>query len=181
MQPAEQGDSSVITALFHHNAWANLKLLEFCQSLTDEQLDTTAIGGYGTIRDTLIHTIGAEVSYVERVNGRTPPIPLPKGPQAQWPGFDALEQAARWAADELLQLALAARAGTRVHQRPPRQNIEYQLADLMVQAITHSCEHRTQIATILTHLGLEPPDMSTWHYMEDMGTLEDFEVTPPQA
>ncbi len=175
MPEPEQGnaeDNSVVTALFHHNTWANLKLLEFCEGLTDEQLDTTAIGGYGTIRDTLVHTIGAEVSYVTRVNDRMPPVPLPKG---QFPGFDALEQAARWAEDELLQLACAARADTRVHQRPPRQNIAYRLADLIIQAITHSCEHRTQIATILTQLGLDPPDMSTWHYMEDMGTFQEFE------
>lgn len=176
MSQPEPGDNSVLTAFFHHNAWANLKLLQFCRGLTEEQLDTTSVGGYGTIRDTLVHTIGAEVSYVERVNGRMPPVALPKG---QFPGFDALEQAARWAGDELLELALAARAGTRVHQRPPRQNIAYPLPDLMVQAITHSCEHRTQIATILTQLGLEPPDMSGWHYMEEMGTLEDFEATPP--
>ena len=175
MQPPEQGDNSVVTALFHHNAWANVQLLEFCRGLTDEQLDTTAVGGYGTIRATLVHTIGAEVSYVERVNGRVPPVALPKG---QFPGFDALEQAARWAEDELLQLAEAARVATRVHQRPPRQNIAYRLADLMVQAITHSCEHRTQVATILTHLGLEPPDMSTWHYMEEMGTLQEFPEAP---
>jgi uncharacterized damage-inducible protein DinB len=174
MQPTEPGDTSVVKALFHHNAWANLMLLEYCRGLTDEQLDATAIGGYGSIRDTLVHTIGAEVSYVARVTSRMPSVALPKG---EFPGFDALEQAVRWAADELLQLALAARDDTRIHQRPPRQNIEYRLADLMIQAITHSCEHRTQVATILTQLGLEPPDMSGWQYMDEMGTLQEFPET----
>ena len=28
-----QGDTSVLTKLFQHNTWANLKLLNFCESL----------------------------------------------------------------------------------------------------------------------------------------------------
>ncbi len=179
MPEPEQGnaeDNSVVTALLHHNTWANLKLLEFCEGLTDEQLDTTAIGGYGSIRDTLIHTIRAEVGYVRRVNGRLQAEPPPRD---QFPGFAVLKDAVRWAGDELLQLALATRADTLVREQEGRQVAQYRLADLIIQAITHSCEHRTQIATILTQLGLEPPDMSTWHYMEDMGTFQEFEEPAP--
>jgi len=171
MQEHGQGDASVLTTLFAHNAWANLKLLEFCKRLSDEQLDSTAVGGFGSIRDTLVHIIGAEVSYVERVNGKLPP----KQPSRdQFPGFELLEEAVRWAGDELLQLALSARADTLVRQRPPRRRIEYRLATLMVQAVGHSTEHRTQIATIITQLGMEPPDMSGWSYMEETGELQEL-------
>ena len=45
---------------------------------------------------------------------------------------------------------------------------------LMVQAITHSTEHRTQISAIITQLGVEPPDMSGWKYMEEIGELQEF-------
>ena len=44
----------------------------------------------------------------------------------------------------------------------------------MVQAITHSTEHRTQISAIITQLGMEPPDMSGWKYMEEIGELQEF-------
>ena len=174
----EPGDTSVVTALFRHNAWANLKLLEFCQGLADEQLDATAIGGYGSVRATLTHTIGSEVSYVHRVNGRLPPTPPMQ--RGQFPGFDVLQQAAQWTSDELLQLALGARAQTVIREEEGRQAVEYPLADLMVQAITHSTEHRTQVATILTQLGLEPPDMSTWMYMEETGLFKEFEEPAPE-
>ena len=177
MLEPEQGENSVLTALFHHNAWANRKLLEFCEGLTDEQLDATAIGGYGTIRATLTHTVGSEVSYVHRVNGRLPPAPMQRG---QFPGFDVLKQAAQWTSDELLYLALGARADTIVRKEEGRRTVEYPLADLMVQAITHSTEHRTQVATILTQLGLEPPDMSTWMYMEDTGLFKEFAEPVPE-
>lgn len=171
MQEAERGDTSVLTTLFAHNTWANLKLLGFCAGLSDAQLDTTAIGGYGSIRDTLRHIISAEVSYVDRVNGRLPARPLPPD---QFPGFDLLIEAARWAGDELLLLALSATKDTRVRQRPPRQIYEYTLASLMAQALSHSTEHRTQIAAIITQLGLEPPDMSGWMYMDEMGEIQEF-------
>lgn len=171
MRVTEGGDTSVLTTLFAHNAWANLKLLDFCETLSDVQLDATAIGGFGSIRDTLQHIVGAEVSYVERVNGKLPPNrPPPDG----FPGFEVLKDAVRWAGDELLQLALSARQDTRVRQRPPRPIIEYNLASLIVQAVGHSTEHRTQISAIITQLGLEPPDMSGWQYMDEIGDLREF-------
>lgn len=168
----ERGDTSVLTALFAHNAWANLKLLSFCEGLSDEQLDAMAIGGFGSIRDTLVHIVGGEVSYVERVNGK---LPAQTFSRDQFPGFEILKDAVRWAGDEMLQLALSARADTIVRQRPPMR-IQYKLASLMVQAITHSTEHRTHIAVIITQLGMEPPDMSVWNYMEETGELQEIEA-----
>lgn len=170
MQDPERGDTSVLTSLFAHNTWANLKLLDFCERLSDAQLDTTAIGGFGSIRDTLRHIVNAEVSYVERVNGKLPATPLAPD---QFPGFAVLKDAVPWAGDELLQLALSAQKDTRVQQRPPRQPIAYPLASLIAQALSHSTEHRTQISTIITQLGMEPPDMSGWNYMQEIGELQE--------
>jgi uncharacterized damage-inducible protein DinB len=166
----EQGDNSVLIKWFGHNTWASLKLLDFCEGLSDEQLDSTMIGGFGSIRETLMHFVGSEVGYVNQVNDKLPAIPLVRG---QWQGFQILKDAVRWAGDELLQLAISARLDTIVRLRPPRRVYEYPLASLMVQAVSHSTEHRTQIAAILTQLGMEPPDMSGWVYMEDMGELFD--------
>jgi uncharacterized damage-inducible protein DinB len=171
MPENERVDTSVLTALFAHNTWANLKLLDFCAGLSDEQLDATVLGGFGSIRDTLRHIVEAEVGYVERVNSRLPAEP--PSPD-QFPGFVVLKNVVRWAGDELLLLALAARQDTSVRQRPPRMLIEYKLASLMVQAVNHSTEHRTQISTIITQLGLEPPDVSVWQYIEDIGELQEF-------
>ena len=168
----------MLTTLFAHNAWSNLKLLHFCEGLSDEQLDATAIGCFGTIRDTLLHIVGSEVSYVERVNGKLPAKPLTRG---QFPGFEMLKDAARWASDELLQLALSARNDSIVRQRTPKRFIEYTLASLVVQAVNHSTEHRTQVSAIITQLGMEPPDMSGWNYMEETGELKGVEEGSEEA
>ena len=172
MPDNEHGDTSVLTALFAHNTWANLKLLDFCEHLSDAQLDATAIGCFGSIRDTLAHILSGEVSFVARVNGRRPAVPPPYD---QFPGFAVLKDVAHWTGDELLPLALSAREDTHVQERAGRWLVEYRLASLIVQAITHSTEHRTQISAIITQLGMEPPDMSTWQYMVDIGEFQEQE------
>jgi uncharacterized damage-inducible protein DinB len=35
----------------------------------------------------------------------------------------------------------------------------------LLQAINHGTEHRSQIATTLTQLGVEPPEMDGWGYI----------------
>ncbi|MSP14946.1 MAG: hypothetical protein EXR62_18555 [Chloroflexi bacterium] len=164
----EQPGISVLVALFQHNTWASLKLLDFCAGLSDEQLDATAAGTYGSIRDTLLHLVRAEVGYVRHVNGKQPQNPPPRD---QFPGFEVLREAVRWTGDELLQVSLAARADTMVTQRHPKAIEQYKLTDLMVQAVSHSIEHREQVSNIITQLGLEPPDMSGWQWMDEKGEL----------
>jgi uncharacterized damage-inducible protein DinB len=171
LSAAAHGDTSVVTTLFAHSTWANLKLLEFCERLSDAQLDATAIGCYGSIRATLVHILKAEASYVERVNGMRPPHLLTRD---QFPGFAALKDVARWAGDELLRLALSARKESLVREREQGLGCEYPLASLIVQEVTHATEHRTQIATIITQLGMEPPDLSGWQYMVEVGEFREF-------
>jgi len=178
MRDHKQGDMSVLTRLFAHNVWANLKLLDFCERLSDEQLDATAIGCFGSIRNTLWHIVGGEVSYVVRVNGKLPPTPVSPD---QFPGFAALKEVARWTNDELLQLALSARQDTNVRERGAGQIYEYTLASLMVQVINHATEHRAQISAIITQLDMEPPDMSGWQYMVDIGEFQEFTEGPQGA
>ena len=173
MQDNERGDTSVLTTMFAHNGWANLKLLDFCEKLSDQQLDTTAIGCFGTIRDTLWHIVGAEVSYVHRVNGKLPPRPISRG---VFPGFAVVKDVARWTNDELLKLALAGRKDTMVTESEQGLACEYTLASLMMQAINHANEHRAQVAAIITQLGMEPPDMSGWQYMVDTGEFREWKI-----
>jgi uncharacterized damage-inducible protein DinB len=165
----EQPGHSVLAAAFEYNAWANLKLLDYCAGLSDEQLDTSTVGGYGTIRETLEHMVCGEVSYVIRVNGNLPPMRICDG---GFSGFEALRVAVSWAKEELLKLALSAKSDTLVFDSWPEGTEKYRLADLMVQATSHAMEHRTQVASVITALGLQPPDTSTWAWMEDSGTIE---------
>jgi uncharacterized damage-inducible protein DinB len=35
---------------------------------------------------------------------------------------------------------------------------------ILTQVINHATEHRAQVMVILTQLGIEPPDLSSWSY-----------------
>jgi uncharacterized damage-inducible protein DinB len=46
---------SLLVTLYEHNTLANLRLLDFCAGLSDEQLNASAPGTFGRVRDTLVH------------------------------------------------------------------------------------------------------------------------------
>jgi uncharacterized damage-inducible protein DinB len=49
--------ASLLVTLYEHNTWANLRLLDFYAGLSDEQLDASAPGTFGRVRDTLVHIV----------------------------------------------------------------------------------------------------------------------------
>ncbi|HEY8601091.1 MAG TPA: DinB family protein, partial [Thermomicrobiales bacterium] len=174
MDETPQGDTSVATALFRHNTWANLTLLDFCAGLTAAQLDATAVGGFGAIRETLVHIASSEVDYVNLVTERWPDSPPPPD---KFLGFAILRAGVRWAGEQFIRLASTARADTIVRvTRPDEPIFEYPLASFLVQVVNHSTAHREQISTIITQLGLEPPSISGWGYMRAMGEFREFDA-----
>ena len=64
--------TDTLTTLYRHNRWANERLLERCAGLSDEQLDATLLGTFGSIRDTLQHIVTAERSYLSRISTGQP-------------------------------------------------------------------------------------------------------------
>ena len=144
---------------FRQNTWANLQMVERCRGLTDEQLDSTAIGTYGSIRDTLSHIVSAEGTYATQL-GHPPARRLQRGDP--WPGFEQLAEfysltgaALEAAADEDPERML--RVGT-------ENAYDVRAAVILVQMFHHGTEHRSQINSILTGLGLEPSELSGWEW-----------------
>ncbi|HUS15653.1 MAG TPA: DinB family protein [Chloroflexia bacterium] len=187
MPQPDQTDQTVLTIMFQHHTWATQALLDACAALSAEQIAATATGAYGSIQDTLHHLVGAEVSYVHRVTGQWPDPSLGMT-RHEFPGVAVLREVAGWTGAQLLQLALTARAGDRVREYSDDRTVvvDYRLASLLMQAIDHATEHRTHVATILTQLGLEPPDMAGWKWMEDTGDFReyanpDLPAAPPAA
>src|SRR3990172_3012715 len=51
--------------LFEHNNWANLRIIQACSALSDEQLDAEPQSAtMGSIRNTLSHLAGAQAGYL---------------------------------------------------------------------------------------------------------------------
>lgn len=39
---------------------------------------------------------------------------------------------------------------------------------ILTQVINHATEHREQVKVILTQLGIEPPDLQSWSYFDEL-------------
>jgi uncharacterized damage-inducible protein DinB len=156
---------TTLTMLFNHHRWANLFLLEHCAKLTDEQLDSSVSGAFGTIRNTWQHIVTGEQSYFSRISTGQPRRRSPDEPPLSFAemaaslhhtGTGLLEWAAKVQADDLVQIDWD---GT---MREVPKTL------LFTQAINHATEHRAQIMVMLTQLGIEPPEVSGWAYYGEL-------------
>jgi uncharacterized damage-inducible protein DinB len=153
---------TTLLELIRYNNWANKQLLAACQGLTADQLSATAPGAYGTVRATLEHIIRAEAAYVGRMTGDRPQPPF------KWEDQPALTELSAFAdqvANALLDVAQRIPPTQLVHEEEDGKFIDYQALHLFIQAIDHGIEHRTNITTILSGLGISAPEVDGWAYL----------------
>ena len=155
-----------IADFLKHNRWANMRLLDALEGLSDEQLDASIEGVYGTLRDTLVHMLRSEEGYSRHFNF-TSSIPSPAlREMTTFPGFAELRRRAQRSGTEMI--AVAERAD-------PDQVLEFDdgtylapVIVLLMQAVNHGIDHRSQIATMLSQQGIEPPELDAWSYNDDV-------------
>lgn len=148
----------------------NGRLIEVCEQLSPKHLDATVVGTYGTIGATLVHIANAQVGYAARLLDTERPEPLTEDP---FPGFEALAERMAQGDAQLLEAATGSFQERDVHVSgdDPVGTWSMPVSLFLVQAINHGTEHRSQVATILTQLGVEPPDMDGWAYFDANGQL----------
>jgi uncharacterized damage-inducible protein DinB len=153
---------TTLIELIRYNNWANAQVLLACQKLTPNQLAATATGTYGTIRDTLEHIIRAEADYVGRMTGVRPQ------PSFKWDDHPPLVDVSAFAeqvADTLLNTVQHIPPTHLVHEEEDGKYIDYLARHLFIQVIDHGIEHRTNITTILSGLGLPALEVDGWGYL----------------
>jgi uncharacterized damage-inducible protein DinB len=166
--------SPLLADAFGHHIWASLRVLDACAALDDAQLATTVPGTYGSIIDTLRHLVDGDVFYLDILRGGEPEafdkeasdIPTLRAVMA---AHDPVWQ--RLIADEL---------------NPADVVIEYEdsgyethapLGIRLAQALYHGTDHRSQVCTALTSLGIEPPVIEVWEYARQDGRMFTMEST----
>ena len=150
-----------------HNAWAAIRLLEFCRRLDEQTLNATVPGTYGTIIATLRHIIYCEIDFLERLLGREPSNPWQLGNTS---GLNRLiDLAAQLATD--WEVFLASDVDSE-RPLPPDEGTNPIPAGIVIAVVLyHGSEHRGQICTILGALGHEPPDLTPWAYAFASGRM----------
>jgi len=166
-------NGSLLEDAFGHHVWATIRLIDACDGLSPAQLESPVPGTYGSIIDTLRHTVGADAGYLFTIShGRYPEIDeatfdLPMLRQAMQGNGPA------WA--ELLAGDLDP-AAIVVRYRDDGSTSSAPLTIRLAQAIHHGTDHRSQVCTALTNLGNEPPSIDAWDYAFKDGRLSE---TPP--
>lgn len=143
-----------------YNKWANLELLDGCASLTAEQMDLSVPGTYGTIAASWLHILAAEQRYLRRLTGNEPALSEKQG----FPGIAALKEHARRSGDALLTAAESLRASDTTDADYDGRTVRLRKSLIVVQAIHHGNDHRTQIGTILLSHSLPLADIDVWSY-----------------
>lgn len=144
----------------HYHRWANLELLDQCAKLTAEQLRLTAPGTYGSIADTWMHIAGAEQRYVRRLTGAEPSL----NEKHDFPGIAALKEHLRRSGDALLAGAERLGPSDTTEVDYDGRKVTWRKSLIVVQAIHHGNDHRTQIGTIMLSHSLSLTEIDVWAY-----------------
>jgi uncharacterized damage-inducible protein DinB len=165
---------SMLEDAFGHHAWATLRVIDACLELSPEQLETAVPGTYGSILDTVRHTVGADSSYLFVMSGgRTSPIDedhmdLPElratmvGHAAAWSSVLAQDPDP----DAIV-----------VRRRDDGSETHAPSSIRLAQALHHGTDHRSQICTALTTLGVEPPLIDVWDFGGVDGSVVEIPPT----
>jgi len=158
---------------FGHHVWATLRIIDSCTSLGREQLTRPVPGTYGSILDTARHIVGSDAWYLfVLTEGRAPQI-----------DEDTMELDELRAVMERhgAEWPLVLREGPDPDAivgvlRPDGTKSNAPAGIRLAQALHHGTDHRSQICTGLTALGLEPPDIDVWAFGDLDGRV--FETSP---
>lgn len=153
---------SLLDDAFAHHVWATLRLLDVCAALTPEQLETAVPGTYGSILETLRHLVGADSWYLFSITGD-------RARRIDEDRMDLPELRSAIEADGTAWAALLARdldPGEVVKDVDEEDGFERgaTIGIRLAQALHHGTDHRSQICTALTALGVEPPAIDVWDF-----------------
>lgn len=161
--------SSLLGAAFAHHVWATLRVIDACLDLRAEQLETNAAGTRGPILETVRHLVAndgfdlfvltgdrADIVDSERLSlsemrgvvertgsGWTGFIAGSLDPDAVVREVDEQDGFQRWAP------------------------VGFRLAG----TLEHGTDHRSQICTALTTIGVEPPKISVFDFGVEAGRI----------
>jgi len=152
-----------LVRLFEHNNWANQQIIQACSALSGEQLDAEPQSvTKGTIRRTLTHLVHSQQGYLSLLT--LPVEARRKGVPA--PAFTELQKAARASGEGLLSIAKGETGLLRDSRLQTTDGYFVEPWVVMVQVINHASEHREQIKSMLSSLGITPPNIDGWDFGE---------------
>jgi len=165
--------NSLLDDAFAHHVWATVRLIDACLPLTPEQLATRVPGTYGSIIETLRHLVDGDGFYLYGLTGD----------RAHGINTDGMDLRDLQSAIETNGIAWS----RLLAQSPDPDAITLELDDdgferratmgiRFAQALHHGTDHRSQVCTALTTLGVDPPNIDVWDFGKQVG--RNVEIDP---
>lgn len=157
-----------IKDLYAYTYWADERILETAERVSEEQRFAPQPGGYGSIHTTLVHMISAQRMWLSRWQGTSTSkldpqdFPTLASIRARWQQtqqnlrvfINALSEA-----DLARHLTYTNSAGN-IYSPPIWQ--------LIVHLVNHGTQHRSELALMLSALGYSPGDLDLAIYLLDV-------------
>jgi uncharacterized damage-inducible protein DinB len=163
---------SLLGDAFAHHIWATERLLDACDALTPEQLRMPVPGTYGSIVDTLRHLVGSDAWYLSFFSD----------------GVASIEEGAETSLADLRSAITRNGAGwMQILASDPDPEADIVEIDdgwelhsptslRLAQVVHHGTDHRSQVCTALTSLGVAPPEIDLWAYARATGRERGVEL-----
>jgi len=156
--------------LYDYGYWANRHLFAVMAELSPDEFTRNVAGSYGSLRNTLVHSMSAEWGWIDRCGGQA------RGPALAADDFPDLESVTTtWAkvegyvrdflsrlSDDDLSRVIVFTLGSGAERAMP-------LGELLHHGAAHGAHHRGQVALLLRMLGHAPGNFDMLFYYAARG------------
>jgi uncharacterized damage-inducible protein DinB len=160
---------SLMDEAFAHHIWATLRLIDACLPLSPEQLEAGAAGTYGSVLSTLRHIVESDSFDLSVVSDEK---------------IAEVDEDSIGLAELRTVTVDAGAAWSRLLATDPdpgavlleKDDDFERLASIgirLAQALDHGSEHRSQVCTILTSMGVQPPKIDVFDFGLENGTVTE--------
>jgi uncharacterized damage-inducible protein DinB len=162
--------SSLLGAAFTHHVWATTRVIDACLDLRPEALETSVIGTRGPILDTLRHLVLSDVFDLFTVTG-DPAFVIDDAHVSSLAEARAVMERSGSGWSEYLSRVLD--ADEVVLEVDPNDGfrrwapVGFRLAGVL----EHGTDHRSQVCTALTSLGMTPPKIDVFTFGLETGRI----------
>lgn len=161
----------MLRTLFDYSTWARDRVLEVLQTLDEarvREVPNEGQGVYGSIFDTLVHMAASEWLWTQRILGESPM----RSPRSE--EFNSLRNVIDWwnsvhsdTMQLLTEISEADLEDEITYVGPDGKRRTRKIWHMLLQVPNHQTEHRTQIAGMLSNMGVEVPQTDLVVYLSE--------------